>query len=109
MNNNNVLSKSELWKSRISDYYSSGLSIKGWCSANHCPASTLRYWIAKFKCQDLVSSESAVFAAIPSETIFATASSAPVTMYMGSIRIEIANNCHPDLLTNLVGTLKTHV
>ena len=107
--NDNVLSKSELWKARVSDYYSSGLSINGWCSTNNCPASSLRYWIAKFKCQALDSSESAVFAAIPSETILATASIAPVTMYMDSIRIEISNNCHPDLLANLVGTFKTHV
>lgn len=104
--NDRVLSKSELWKARVSDYNSSSLSIKEWCSANNCPVSTLHYWIAKFKRQDLKSSESAVFAALPSEAIFSTASIAPVTMYVDSIRIEVANNCHPDLLASLVGILK---
>jgi len=106
--NDSILSKSELWNARVSDYNSSGLSIKKWCSNNNCPASSLRYWIAKFKHQALVSSESAVFAAIPSETIFSTASIAPITMYVDSIRIEVTNNCHPDLLASLVGTLKNY-
>ena len=106
--NDSVLSKSELWNARVSDYNSSGLSIKEWCSTNSCQVSTLRYWITKFKLQGLVSSEPAVFTAIPSDTIFSTASIAPVTMHVDSIRIEVSNNCHPDLLANLIGTLKNY-
>jgi hypothetical protein len=40
--------------------------------------------------------------------MFSTVSIAPVTMYVDSIRIELSNNCHPDLLANLIGTLKNY-
>lgn len=67
----------------------------------------MRYWIVKFKHQSLISSESAVFVALPPETIFPTISIAPLTMYVDGIQIEVTNNCHPDLLANLVDKQKT--
>lgn len=37
-------SKYELWKQRITDFESSGDTVKHWCTANSVPVSTFSYW-----------------------------------------------------------------
>ena len=39
------LSKQELWRLRINEYRSSGLSAQEWCRQNSYTVSILRYWI----------------------------------------------------------------
>jgi hypothetical protein len=42
-----TLSKQELWRLRINDYRSSGLTALEWSSQNSFSLSTLRYWITR--------------------------------------------------------------
>ncbi|MDQ0063752.1 IS66 family insertion sequence element accessory protein TnpA [Paenibacillus harenae] len=35
------------WHTRIADYRASGLTMKAWCSANHCSVEQLKYWLYK--------------------------------------------------------------
>ena len=104
------LSKQELWKLRINDYRSSGLTALEWCSQNSLALSTLRYWIYRLnKKQNSYDEDSkSVFAELPVLTATSFLGSAPVTIHMGTIRIEIMDSCHPDLLSNLIGILTNH-
>ena len=43
----NELTNEQIWKQRIQEMRSSGLSQKEWCQQNGIPVSTLRYWIRK--------------------------------------------------------------
>ena len=45
--------KLELWKERLEDQHSSGLTQKEWCAKNDLSISTLRYWIRRIKNQEL--------------------------------------------------------
>jgi hypothetical protein len=101
------LTKEELWRLRINDYRSSGFTAKEWCSQNRFPVSTLRYWIYRLNKKQLRNGEDSkqVFAELPVLTAASFLGAAPVTIYMGAIRIEIMDSCHPDLLSNLIGIL----
>ena len=41
------LTKGDLWRKRIQDFYKSGLLRKQWCQEHQVPLSTLGYWIRK--------------------------------------------------------------
>lgn len=101
-----ISNKSELWRSRIDDYRSSGLSAKEWCSGNSLSYSTLCYWISKFKKKQ---EDEIVFAPLPAENpfpFFTTAS--PITIRFASAIIEVSEHCHPDLLENLISLLNRY-
>jgi hypothetical protein len=104
------LSKEELWRLRINDYRSCGLTAAEWCSKNQFPVSTLRYWIHRLnkKQHSNVEDTRPVFAELPVLTATSFLGAAPVTVYMGKVRIEIMDSCHFDLLSNLIGILSHH-
>lgn len=104
------LSKEELWKLRINNYRSSGLTAREWCSQNKFPLSTLRYWVHRLnKTQPSNGDDSKpIFAGLPVLTATSFLGTAPVTIHMGTTRIEIMDSCHPDLLSNLIGILSNH-
>jgi len=107
---NQSLSKAELWKLRINEYRSSGLTAKEWCSQNNISLSTLQYWVRSLNKTRLskVDNPTPIFAELPVLTAASFLGTAPVTIHMGSIRIEITDSCHPDLLSNLFGILANH-
>lgn len=39
----------QLWRERLDDLKTSGLTQKAWCQAQHISQSTLRYWIRKLE------------------------------------------------------------
>lgn len=106
-----VLSKSNMWAQRIQDYQLSGLTCKEWCEENQVSVSTLGYWIRKQKMENSkLVDESTVFAKLPSgdEILRNSARPAPITVHLGYIRIEVADECPQQLLSNLVSMLKNY-
>jgi hypothetical protein len=105
-----TLSKKELWALRINDYRSSGFTAPEWCDQNNLSLSTFRYWIRKLgKKQNLAIDDlNPVFAKLPYPSSTPFFGSAPVTIHMGTIRIEIMETCHTELLSNLIGVLKSY-
>lgn len=105
-----VLSKHDLWALRINDYRNSGFTAREWCNQNNISLSTLRYWINKQN--DVPNSIKEPSAPVFAELAFSQAdpflSAAPITIYLGTIRIEILETCHSELLSNLIGVLKYH-
>lgn len=105
-----TLSKQELWRLRINDYRSSGLTALEWSNQNSFSLSALRYWITRLnKKQPSHEGDSKpIFAEMPMLTATSFLGAAPITIYMGTVRIEIMDSCHPDLLSNLIGILSNH-
>jgi len=44
--------KRTLWKDRVSEYKSSGLTMRKWCEENELKLHQLQYWVRKFKNED---------------------------------------------------------
>lgn len=105
-----TLSKQELWRLRINDYRSSGLTALEWSSRNSFSISALRYWITRLnkKQPSQEGNSKPVFAELPILTATSFLGAAPITIHMGMIRIEITDSCHPDLLSNLIGILNNN-
>ena len=104
------LLKQESRRLRINEYYSSGLTAAEWTSQNSFSLSTLHYWIVRLN-KNLSSHEKVsepVFAALPALTATSLLETAPVTIHMGTIRIEIMDSCYADLLSNLIGILTNY-
>ena len=104
------LSKEELWKLRIKDYRNSGLIAGEWCINNQFSLSQLRYWIHQMNKKQSRNEENSkpIFAELPVLASPSFLGSAPVTIYMGTIRIEIMDSCNFDLLSSLIGILSNH-
>ena len=110
MSGSQTLSKQEIWRLRINDYRSSGLSALEWSSQNSFSLSALRYWITRLNKNQLSheGDSKPIFAELPMRAAASFLGAPPVTIYMGTIRIEIMDSCHPDLLSNLIGILRNH-
>lgn len=109
----NEHSKTELWTSRIQDFYLSGLSRKEWCQEHQIPLSTFSYWLKKqTESTETESEMEPVFAKLPSEQELSSDASAvrsPVTVRLpGSVRIEIGSGCPGQLLAALLHALKAY-
>lgn len=107
------LSKKELWQSNINDFRSSGLTAGTWCQNHNCSISTLRYWTTKFQRETISSTEETLpaFAKVDTSKLAASFSlngSAPVTIRLGGLEISVSDNCHPELLSNLIGILHNY-
>lgn len=105
-----TLSKHELWELRINNYRKSGFTATEWCSQNNISLSSLHYWIRKESLQKNPKEGvlNPVFVELPATSASAFFCNAPVTIHMGTIRIEIMETCHTDLLSNLIGVLKSY-
>ena len=104
------LLKQESWRLRIKEYRSSGLAAAEWCNQNSLSLSILRYWIVRLnkKQSSHEKVSEPVFAALPALTATSFLGTAPVTIHMGTIRIEIMDSCKADLMSNLIGILTNY-
>ena len=110
-----VHNKEQLWQSRLDACHKSGMSAKQWCAQNHIAYSTYFYWAKKTKASSDPEkgnfSGELVFAQLPSEQDILTKPqevSAPVSMFLGSIRIDVTSGCPQPLLQALIEALKQY-
>lgn len=108
-NNDN---KQQLWQSRIEECQNSLMPAKQWCQENQVAYSTYLYWARKIRLEaapkENVLPEAPVFAQLPSEQDILNGLpkvEAPVSMFLGTVRIEISSNCPQNLLQSLVEIL----
>ena len=104
------------WSERIQRFRSSGQTCRAWCLEQQIPVSTMSYWLRKLNNTSLLhpQEENLVFAKMPSEqelrrkdTLSTHAS--PVHIFISdSIRIEIMQNCPPELLATIIKGLGYH-
>ena len=110
-----VHNKEQLWQSRLDACQKSGMSAKQWCVQNHIAYSTYSYWAKKSKASSDPAkgnlSREMVFAQLPSEQDILTRPQeipAPVSMFLGSIRIDVMSGCPQTLLRALIEVLKQY-
>ena len=110
-----VHNKEQLWQSRLDACQKSGMSAKQWCAQNHIAYSTYFYWAKRSKTisdpkKGNLSGEM-VFAQLPSEQDILTRpqeNSAPVSLFLGSIRIDVTSSCPQPLLQAVIEVLKQY-
>jgi hypothetical protein len=95
----------ELWKIRISDYQSSGLSVSKWCEHHQLNVHTMKYWLQKFRTNNQMVTEPATqwF----SINVNATNESASLLLFVRDVRVEVFPGFDPSLLCDVVRVLKT--
>jgi len=100
--------KQDLWKSRIDQYRTSGLSAKVWCDKNHVSYHAMKYWNTKLnkKSTDKPKSPAPVFVAVPAGP--ASHSKPPIVIHLGNVSIEVSDVCNSQLLSDLIGILKNY-
>lgn len=107
-----VTNKQQIWQSRIEECQNSSMSVKQWCQENQVAYSTYLYWARKLRTsadpeQD-IHTEEMVFAQLPSEQEIRNVPqrrTSPVSMFLGTVRIEISSNCPQNLLHSLIEVL----
>lgn len=111
----NNTSKQQLWQSRIAECQNSSIPAKQWCHENQVAYSTYLYWARKIRSgaapEEKVHPEAPVFAQLPSEQDILNLPQrmdAPVSMFLGRVRIEISSNCPQSLLQSLVEILERY-
>ncbi len=110
-----IANKQQLWQSRIEECQNSSMSAKQWCRENQISYSTYSYWTRKLRSaadpgQEVIP-EAPVFAQLPSEQDILDVpqrTQAPVSMFLGTVRIEISSACPQNLLQALVEVLNRY-
>ncbi len=111
----NISSKQQLWQSRTAKCQSSSMSAKRWCHENQVAYSTYLYWARKMRAEaepePKVLLEDPVFAQLPSERDILNLPQRMkvlVSMFLGTVQIEISSNCPQNLLQSLVDILNRY-
>lgn len=101
---NKSTDKQVFWSSILADFSESGQTATAYCKERSINIATFSYWKKKLMHEEPSMPE---FVQIPTdkEYLLPFRGSSPVTIHMGSIEICISDNCHPDLLENLLGAL----
>ena len=101
---NKSIDKQAFWRSILADFSESGQTATAYCKEHSIKIAIFSYWKKK-----LMHGEPAMpeFIQVSTEKQFLLPfhGSSPVTIHLGSIEICISDNCHPDLLDNLIGVL----
>jgi len=110
-----IANKQQLWQSRIEECQNSLMPAKQWCRENHIAYSTYSYWVRKIRSEagsgQKILMEEPVFAQLPSQQDILNApqgTEAPVSISLGTVRIEISSTCPQSLLQTLVEVLNRH-
>ncbi len=96
------MEKQDLWKKRIAECESSGLSITQWCRENDINKNTLNYWRARFKKEK----NNVVFAKLEEpDKVVVMATTATINIWTGQVRIEVSQETDMNLLSKIVRAL----
>lgn len=92
------------WKARITDYQSSGLTIKDWCQTHNLNYSQFHYWHRKFKAvENPIKTSTQWFPLDISDQVDETGSG--ISIRVGGVVVEVKPHFNPDLLLQVVRTL----
>ena len=112
METNESMTKRELWRVRIDQYRSSGMTAKDWCISKDLSVSSLRYWITKFNKSEQFPEQEAessdiLFARLPSEEeIMEKEMFPPIRVSFCGIKIDIHPGCSKSMMSDLIGALR---
>lgn len=98
------------WHTRIEAYRASGLTMKAWCSANHCSVEQLKYWLYKIKRVSFSATpdpKTSPVQFVPLDTVDpGSVSPAPsLILHIGEASIELHSGFDPMLLRDVIHVL----
>lgn len=108
MNNNNNLRNE--WKILIDEWRNSGMTKKGWCSANNQSIHKFRYWHDKFESEK----KAPQWVEVPMNNMIQTQplpitidnrSGSSITVKINQVSIEVNTGFDPELLADVVRAL----
>lgn len=92
------------WKTRITDYQSSGMTIKGWCETHNLNYAQFHHWHRKFKAvESPIKLSSQWFSLDISDKGDKTGDG--ISVFVGGVVIEVKPHFNPELLLQVVRTL----
>ena len=92
-----------MWQKRVAAFKESGQSTTSWCKENNVKVHQLRYWLRKEKqTQDTPATETCSW--LPLDIKESESSS--LTIHIGQAAIEVKPGYDPQLLLDVVTTLK---
>ncbi len=110
-----IANKQHLWQSRIEECQNSPMSAKQWCQENQAACSTYLYWARKLRLtadpEQKAVPKDTVFAQLPTEQEILKGlqgTKAPISMFLGTVRIEISSGCPQNLLQSFVEILNRY-
>ena len=93
---------SSLWRSRLEQCKSSGMTVKAWCETQGCSLNQYYYWKRRF-------SVSTANLATPSQwvqvNVVETDTTPAINLYIGQARIEVQQGFNPTLLQEVVAAI----
>jgi len=99
------------WHARIAAYRASGLTMKAWCSANHCSIEQLKYWLYKIKRVSTSTTpdpKTSPVQFVPLATVDLPGSAFPaptLLLHIGQASIELHSGFDPKLLREVIHAL----
>jgi hypothetical protein len=94
------------WEARIADFKASGKSGATWCTANNVNIHQFYYWVKKLKSSNSADIQSPKWYSLE----ISTQSQDPTNnllIRVGEVTIEVKPDYNPDLLLNVIRTLRT--
>jgi hypothetical protein len=98
------------WHTRIEAYRASGLTMKAWCSANHCSVEQLKYWLKIKRVSSSATSDQKTSPVlfVPLATVDPPGSVSPapsLILHIGEASIELHSGFDPMLLREVIHAL----
>jgi hypothetical protein len=93
------------WEARIADFKSSGQSGAAWCAANNVNVHQFYYWVRKSQSSNSTDVQSKWYSLEISNHTQDPNNN--LVIRVGEVTIEVKPDYNPDLLLNVIRTLRT--
>lgn len=103
------MTKSELrkeWETRIGEFKDSGQSGAAWCAENNVNVHQFYYWMRRFKTSESTEAQSSKWLSLEvSNQVQETTNN--LLVRVGEVTIEVKPGYNPELLLNVIRTIRT--
>jgi transposase-like protein len=94
------------WEARISEFKASGQSGAAWCAENNVNLHQFYYWVRQFKSSNSVDVKTSKWLSLEISNQSQDLTS-NLLVRIGEVTIEVKPDYNPDLLLNVIRTLRT--
>jgi transposase-like protein len=94
------------WEVRIADFKASGQSGAAWCAANNVNVHQFYYWVKKFKSSNSADVQSSKWYSLEVSNHLQDPTN-NLLIRVGEVTIEVKPDYNPDLLLNVIRTIRT--
>ncbi|WP_397326783.1 IS66 family insertion sequence element accessory protein TnpA [Paenibacillus sabuli] len=102
--------RARVWVARLAEYHASGQTMKAWCAAHAVSIDQLKYWKRKHKDSQVEGSSAPSLPRLLPVALTEDSplpSPEPLSLYIGSVRLEVRSGFDPQLLRATVAALQS--